>query len=501
MESLNKDLLKEFSKQAPINVNKSYDAGNVYTFVSIDLTNSTKFKVEQSELWKTVIAGFYDKIFEAYGINHYETLIKDLPPNLNIKFWKFVGDEVLLYVPINNRNEIYEIVKATDELVKQLNHWIADYILKFYECSGQCLEEIVGCTCPFRFLNNGTCKIKEILSNSLGAKATIWIAVCGKSNEDRNIIHVTSSSTSNLFGNDAFDFLGPEIDEGFRIAKFAVNKRVVVSPFLVNILHRTAKDDAKAIIESNFRIISYQKLKGVWRERPFPIVMYSTSFKNFHEAFDYDEMNLSSYSGVGANGFEEKRCQITYLNKILNDVNLNTEIDKIIKILSDKDLNSLNEETTRLPVEIHIACACFDKNGLLLVHNHKIRGWEFGCVRITDKEDNWKSVIESGYRKKYGLEISVDNNPIPIATYIYRKMHKSKKIVFGLIVLGKFINYVNIDDGKHKENFEAMPAEKIENLVGEKAVDNFVENAQKAFAFYEVYGQSLEEKNNQKPIR
>lgn len=47
----------------------SIDLDGVYVFISLDLTNSTKFKSEQPNLWKSVISAFYDKVLTAYGVN------------------------------------------------------------------------------------------------------------------------------------------------------------------------------------------------------------------------------------------------------------------------------------------------------------------------------------------------------------------------------------------------------------------------------------------------
>ena len=94
------------------------------TIISLDLTNLTIFKNEQPSLWKKVIASFYDVIFEFYGINQYKPSLKKLQNQSNdidVEFWKFIGDEVLLYVTFCDCKELYDIVKATDEAIQKNN--------------------------------------------------------------------------------------------------------------------------------------------------------------------------------------------------------------------------------------------------------------------------------------------------------------------------------------------------------------------------------------------
>lgn len=183
-------------------------------------------------MWKRVISSFYDAVFDAYGINQYQSLLKNLPDEINVKFWKFVGDEVLLYVDVYNCLEIYKIVKSTDEAVKKIINWIFEKVTEPYECQKKCSEKDSKCDCSFYEENYSSCVIEDILKKSLGVKSTVWLALCGKNEKARNITYKKTSATEDWFQGDGFDFLGPEIDEGFRIAKYAVKNRVVVSPFL-----------------------------------------------------------------------------------------------------------------------------------------------------------------------------------------------------------------------------------------------------------------------------
>ena len=478
MDNVKKDLLEEIVEENPV-LQSDYNFSSeddIYAFVSLDLTNSTKFKNEQPNLWKKVIAAFYDMVFEFYGINQYQPSLKDLPDEINVEFWKFVGDEVLLYINVYDCKELYDIVRATDEAIQRAMSQISTKIALSYDCKKNCSESSNSCGCPFRQKNISYCNVETILENSLGVKATIWLAICGREDTNRNIIHSTSSATDDLFQNETFDFLGPEIDEGFRIAKYAVKNRIIVSPFLANALYFSSNDkDFPIIAETNFKIVSYQSLKGIWHDRLFPIVMYFPSLKNIHEYLEYDEIELPTYSEIRISGFEGERCKITYLKKIFKDVNLEKEADEIICRLKNENYKRIDKKLTTPLIELHVACAIFNEEGLLMVHQHTKRGWEFGCIHIAPVTNTWKKAITEGYKKKYGLNISVPDNPIPIATYTYQKYENTTAL--GIIVLGDFLT-------ADKENeFKPLTLEQIHELNGAR-VNNFETNSQKAFDIY-----------------
>lgn len=478
MDNVKKDLLEEIVEENPVlnSDDNSSSEDDIYAFVSLDLTNSTKFKNEQPNLWKKVIAAFYDMVFEFYGINQYQSLLKNLPDEVNVEFWKFVGDEVLLYINVYDCKELYDIVRATDEAIQRAMSQISTKIALYYNCQKNCSEYSNACGCPFCQKDISYCNVEKILENSLGVKATVWLAICGREDKNRNIIHSTSSATNDLFQNEMFDFLGPEIDEGFRIAKYAVKNRIIVSPFLANALYSSSNDkDFPIIAEKNFKIVSYQRLKGIWHDRLFPIVMYFPSLKNIHEYLEYDEIELSTYSEIRISGFEGERCKITYLSKIFEDVHLEKEANEIICRLKNENYKRIDKKLTTPLIELHVACAIFDKEGLLMIHQHKKRGWEFGCIHIVPVTTTWKEAITEGYNKKYGLNISVPDNPIPIATYTYQKYGNTTAL--GIIVLGNFLN-------SDKENdFKPMNSSQIQELGGEM-VEDFKLNAQKAFDTY-----------------
>lgn len=475
----NVQLLRDTSNTPSEDTMSSED---VFVFFSLDLTNSTRFKNEQPQLWPMVISAFYDVVFEQYGVDNYQPKNAKISTG-GVQFWKFIGDEVLLYTKVYEYKDVYTFVQATDECIKKIPQLI-DQKLKSKECrEEECDGERKGKPCEYYRKQDIGCRRKEIICNSLGVKATLWMALCGDSpSNSRNIIHITETVTG--FGEDEKkDFLGPEIDEGFRISKYAVKNRVIVSPFLANVLYCCGdkEDDFKMIVQNNFKIISFQQLKGVWNERPVPIIMYSSHFSEFYELAEYDELELPVYENIRQSGLEkfliDPRYDIKRLKKVLEEVHLDQEATALIKRIVDPEyVQQSSIKAKCINNELHVACACFSTENKLLIMNHSTRGWEFGCTHIL-KPSDWKQAIQKGYQEKYRLNINVDENPIPVATYTYEKQENGKeKTALGLIVLAEVDSVVEGD-------FQFISEDEIDSLTG-KMVDSFQDNARRAFQLY-----------------
>jgi hypothetical protein len=87
-----------------------------------------------------------------------------------------------------------------------------------------------------------------------------------------------------------FDFLGPDIDIGFRITKYAHSKTVTLSAELAYILSLIPTDlKFENSVEKYLKIVGFKKLKGVWSNRVYPIIWYHHDWIEPEDIFDYDE--------------------------------------------------------------------------------------------------------------------------------------------------------------------------------------------------------------------
>ena len=89
------------------------------------------------------------------------------------------------------------------------------------------------------------------------------------------------------------DFLGRDIDEGFRMAKYAVKNKIIVSPLLAWLIWKKAQEDedSKKIIDLNFKITAFISMKGVWRGRKVPVIMFNQQFLQLVDILEYDELH------------------------------------------------------------------------------------------------------------------------------------------------------------------------------------------------------------------
>lgn len=227
-------------------------------FLSVDIYGSTKLKnsnnyyriqkfcQEYLETLKKIKVGqelnveikdVYASIAEKYEYQDWSQIISQCFSDFNIEFikrridvgffdeifpWKMAGDELIYCITVSNRKEVYLQLKAFF------------LTLRFFDKSYEAKEDRIR------------------------LKGAAWTAGFPIRNR-------VMDSLGKL------DYMGPEIDIGFRIGKFAFPGVIVCSLELVCILldGRLALQSEK----SKFRVIDtgWENLKGVWNGRKYPI--------------------------------------------------------------------------------------------------------------------------------------------------------------------------------------------------------------------------------------
>ena len=231
---------------------------NIYIFFSFDLVGSTRFKVEEPAIWPYIIFKFYELI--------YNELKNKIP---QILVWKYLGDEVLLYVSIKDfecDSLIYEIPDIAYNVQSKVAKDIQTIIHK-----------------------------KQL---KLDIKSTIWIAGVQTVKSqvfNANDISIEDEKYRNLMmpltvGDKLqVDFLGPDMDTGFRISKFAYHHKVVLSADLAYLLYRMKKPRKRKGIDEQLKIVSFETLKGVWDNKYYPIIWYYPNWKCVETDFFYSD--------------------------------------------------------------------------------------------------------------------------------------------------------------------------------------------------------------------
>lgn len=207
----------------------------VRLFISFDLSGCTQFKNQDSE-WLSKLNPYFQSFKQRVTV---PATHKSAWNELGIQAWKFEGDELLFWMPIQTLDHIKDVVDFT-----------------------------------YYTLKNESKTVKE-LNESLDIKAAVWMALIDG-------VH------NGLYTDETLgwrEFMGINIDEGFRVAKtFARSQRLVLSYDVAQALVHSQSG-----LSSHIVCIGYEKLKGVWGNRAYPALWYSTDdWKDLQKSLIYD---------------------------------------------------------------------------------------------------------------------------------------------------------------------------------------------------------------------
>ncbi|UJB23913.1 hypothetical protein FGY92_09940 [Staphylococcus hominis] len=423
-----------------------------YVFVSFDLVDSTRYKSIETD-WSILIQKFYE------GTYHY---VKS-EVNENFKVWKYIGDEILLFLKINNIDELIEI---PPNLYKVMN--IVQSVLE------------------------------DSFPNSKGLiylKGTVFIAKVDEikeyNNKNRNYIIKTQandfSSNSKLV---IRDFLGPDIDLGFRLTKHSYKNQLVVSLEMVYLIEQyiSKSNSYKSDLNDNFRVMKLITLKGIWHNRKYPIIWFKPEKENWElkNLIEYDDdLFQNKEFNYYLNNYIEENNYLNlseFIKKVLvqsGKINVIEEIEEIFNIHSENnektpDAYQLNTlvPTDRM-TEVHYVLiginisdntvAIFTKNK----NNEEI--YDFGCAHSNEYEPVI-DIINNYYKSLYkGMNIlkrnENDNMPLPVSMYQYDK-HEKK--VSGFM----FVALISDITGEIPKGYTNVRMEKIENCRGKEFYDD-----------------------------
>jgi hypothetical protein len=200
----------------------------VRLFLSVDMVGSTEFKARfhgrGSENWLAT----FEKFFTGFPLHlagqiAHEFLSDAATPEVDV--WKVMGDEVIFVAEPSSAEEITGLLCA---LLRTMRAYEAEHFSD----------------APLRL------------------KGVAWIADFGSNNIELEIPELASSSSHRHI-----DFIGPDMDLGFRLSKFARPQSLIVSLDVIELLLQAANRDAVELF-----VAGAEELKGVLFGRPYPIV-------------------------------------------------------------------------------------------------------------------------------------------------------------------------------------------------------------------------------------
>jgi len=264
----------------------------VCMFFSIDLVNSTKFKSRYPQKWGEVIYSFYDHVIRTIQLECPEAEI-----------WKHNGDDIIFRIEITNKDNI---LMAPSTLHKAMQLAYGKFTLT-----------------------------NQIAKNFLYFKGALWlanIAMDGFNDKEqpRNFLLKVGID-------EVVDYVGIDIDEGFRMSQHAMQGKVVLDPKIVYLLNKYITEWRRIThqsIDMNVRIVDYKSMKGIWDEKLFPIVWYTDRWED-NGGFLYDER----YTNASVKAYFEQKVKdntIKAIEQVFNDLGFPLDVIKEIETVLEK---------------------------------------------------------------------------------------------------------------------------------------------------------------------
>ena len=375
----------------------------IYLFFSFDLVNSTQFKASHPDDWPAVVTRFYELVTSELTTRLSSTIV-----------WKFVGDEVLFFKEITSQQDLHAALPAAHAALLATT-------------------EVLHVNFP---------SSRELLA----VKGTVWIAetrpiqpseVSKIKPPSRNIVLETGRSPAAM----RRDFLGPDIDTAFRISKFALRQRLVVSAELACLLYRERASYAG--IEKELKIVSFQVLKGVWGGRHYPIVWYERDWGKVGETFLYDEHLTSEVAAEVRNGLR-KDSALETIEKVFGDLGRAHEIDALEAAVRGAIAKPRRQRIEiEIPkeryAEIHCVAVCFSPAGRILVARRPATKrrfpscLEFGCGQLR-LDESFPECLRRAYKDDFGVNLMLPDPLVPVGTYEIRD-DEEHRVIPGIIFI------------------------------------------------------------------
>lgn len=175
----------------------------VHLFFSFDIVNSTMYKAMTGN-WPLVIRSLLEDI---------RTRVHRIDILFTSYLWRVIGDEMIFVLPVQSETALSEAVDAVFEVTQRIS--ISLKSGKFFDS----LEDQSVQQEEINILKN---------QNTLSVKATAWIAVVNdkiKSPFDNIAFDYSASSHNQSIS----EFLGKDIDAGFRLKEHTQDRRLCIS--------------------------------------------------------------------------------------------------------------------------------------------------------------------------------------------------------------------------------------------------------------------------------
>lgn len=436
-------------------------------FVSLDIVNSTLYKSLYKEDWSTAFSNILRRIISVFSNN----------PTGGYDFWKTLGDEIIYTRKIGN---VQDLLDTLDEVYRSLI-----------------------------FLNQKIAQGELCDSNSaqiLSLKATAWLADLSSSHEKTN--NILTYYQINDKRRQA-DYIGPDIDAGFRTAHYSTSNRMVISFEIACILmryhHQLQGDPKQRALDMSNRIhlLTQKVLKGVWDGHPYPILFYHGNSKfSFTDSLTPQEKGMPGVLQEywDARFVRETALQPGYLcyqeqelERMCRELNLDDKIQHLIALMERTGrVSTLDVKNLR---RINCTAVCYQiQDGTLrcmVVQNRKTGLWGFGVVSFLIATNSWGKQstytnwcsdlsysdqfaqrAEQFYKDEFGVDISMDYDihhytPIPVVVPVTQFTPDKSAYINRTVFLGRLNQHPPLEETKACAHIKLLTLDELANLQGE----------------------------------
>lgn len=377
---------------------------SVTLFVSFDLVNATLYKTVHKGTWTVDISAILGHVIQTFTQK----------ANDGYRFWKTLGDEVIF---TKNVPYVFEVQDILDEIYREVIRINRDI------ASGE------------------ISKTKS--SHGLSIKSTVWAANISSTHELADNFYTEYQINANQIQP---EYLGTDIDAGFRIAKYTSTNRVLISFELAALFFRDPLLRRKM---NRIHFLGVRSLKGIWEGVPYPIFMYHG---NDRVPFDKSIMNSSTPPTEILQEYLEQQSErivqppyVQYEEQVVADFCKNPildhNIEQIFDIIKNQNLYSISASAPRLRVHYSVLCCDTDHSEpkFLITKDHQGL-WGLGGA-VMDHNLHYLDTIQLYYQEEFGVDLDFikDNryhDPIPLILTTYN-MDDNGEARKGSILLAK----------------------------------------------------------------
>ncbi len=435
---------------------------DVVLFFSYDIVGSTKYKALHPGSWAGEIKKAFESIKRRVNSELSEAYI-----------WRVLGDEIIFVLKAPGKR-----MKVSEETV------LSDSVAAIYKVLQSATDEIEGST------------------REMSLKAAAWIGIV--SDEDHyEKDNKIPKEYKNLFykytvdeerRRKIFEFMGNDIDAGFRIKQFTYSRQLVLSFELAYLINKIISHEESKNVELIH--MGYKALNGIWHDRPYPIIWYyDKSYKkvDFLQSLPYDaETDNSLIKDYGLKhscryNFKKKEL----FEKIANDLGLCDKLMIIKQTLKNVEksieINDWLYNEDELHLHLAAVCCDFKNKRVFIAKRSTARGkysacWEFGCAKA-NKSQGYIECIKKEYENDFGLKIKImvssdrgEQCPTPYALYEIKENGEEFQSDKGIIVYAKIMND-NIDEFANKKDYKKH---ECSLLLTEEAARKFLSENEKS---------------------